>query len=604
MDLMRIGVWWAVVSLAAATASVGPSEAASTLVFTVAAVEADSTVGPMGRIYAGPQGVMTLAGRGEKSIADTQEVARRLNALAEEGLRPDEITVRRERRDWTLLARGQRIVQIDRSLARIHRSDPARLARTWADNLVTAFSRPYLSMRPIVVPVGEARSAPIKGNVVGPVRVRAEAPFVAVSYDAAKRAVRLVGYSAGRTELVIGDDRSSLRVPVRSARYAARLRGSAAAGVTGSPAPIDAVRRAVEATVATELDLEPGAWASITPWVERLSPLQPGASGTVPVQVSASGPDYLPYRERPLVTVRNEAVPMRPVDVLMVSNSPERLMSHGLWFEGALKGDQSARLLYHHVNATGAASDLVIEVVNLADQMARLHVVAGKGGPSRDESWAGHRAAREFLGNSAAGIGWIAPVPPGRAVPLFAQHITPGATVSGVLELRALSPGDFRVRCYLSAPRSSWLPYPVGPYYPSPSLGRWNYPRPRQEISTRYVVGREWAFVTIGDQAIAGTMEGDELAGNYGVIYDISLELRNPTAEAAPVEILMEPGGGTARGTVIVDGRFVETSLLQRDSESAVARYTLAPGEVRTVKIRTMPQGGSNYPVRLVARPI
>ena len=141
----------------------------------------------------------------------------------------------------------------------------------------------------------------------------------------------------------------------------------------------------------------------------------------------------------------------------MVSNSPERLLSHGLWFEGTLEDYRSARLLYHHVNATGGPSDLVIEAVNLGDRMGRFHLIAGKGGPSRDESWAGHRGAREFLGHRAAGIGWIAPVPPGQAVPVFVQHITAGATASGILEIRALVPGDYSLRCYLSAPRSSWL---------------------------------------------------------------------------------------------------------------------------------------------------
>ncbi|MDH4180314.1 MAG: DUF3370 domain-containing protein, partial [Armatimonadota bacterium] len=522
---------------------------------------------------------------------------------AEEGLRPDEIAVRRDRRDWTILVGGQRIVQIDKSLANAHRSDPQRLARTWADNLSTAFGRPYLSVRPIVVPVGETRTAAIKGNVVGPVSVMTEAAYISASYDAKNKAVRVVGYDVGHTELVVSDDRSSLRVPVRSAKYAARLIGSAAAGVTGSPASADTIRRAVEATVAAEIQLEPGAWASISARVDNIPPLRPGSFATVPVHVSASGQDYLAYRQSPVVTVHNEAVPMAPVDVLMVSNSPERLMSHGLWFEGSLTNYRSARLLYHHVNSTGVPSDLVIEAVNLGDRTGRLHLIAGKGGPNRDESWAGHRGAREFLGNRAAGIGWTAPVPPGQAVPLFVQHITPGATVSGILEIRALGPGDFSLRCYLSPPRSSWLPYRLKSYSPSPFLGRWQYPQPRREIGASYVVGREWAFIDIGDQAITGMEEGDKLAGSYGVIYDIALELRNPTAEPAPVEILMEPGGGTARGTVIVDGRFVETSLLRRDSESSVARYTLAPGEVRTVRIETMPQGGSNYPVRLVARP-
>jgi hypothetical protein len=99
-------------------------------------------------------------------------------------------------------------------------------------------------------------------------------------------------------------------------------------------------------------------------------------------------------------------------------------------------------------------------------------------------------------------------------------------------------------------------------------------------------------------------LEGDRLSGNYGVIYNIALLLINPTAEEAPVIILLEPAGGPARGFLLIDGMPVEAAVLTRDSEAELARYLLAPGEHRRVWIETTPQSGSNYPVRVVARPI
>jgi hypothetical protein len=373
--------------------------------------------------------------------------------------------------------------------------------------------------------------------------------------------------------------------------------------VTGSPAPRDAIYRAVQAAVAAQLALEPGAWASITPIFKEAAPLPPGASRVISVQLTAAGDDYLPYRRQPAVTVRNESVTLAPVDVLMVSNSPERLWSHGLWFEGSLQQYQSARLLYHHVNSTDVSSDLVVELLNLGDQMGRVHVIAGKGGPSHDEAWAGHKAAVQFLSERAKNAGWVVPVPPHMAAPIIFQEMTPGSTASGLFELRSLNGGDLRVRCYLSPSRSSWLPYPVQTYAPSPVLGKWLYPQPQQEITAKYVVGRDWAFVTIGDPPFPGVNEGDQLSGNYGVIYNITVELVNPNAEPAPVELLVEPGGGAARAVLLVDGKLVEAALLKRDAEVRVARFVLAPGEVRSVRVQTTPQGGSNYPVRLFARP-
>ena len=584
--------------------SVGRSEAASTLVFKVVGVDKKRGGAPFGRIYAGPEGVMTLGGHGWKSLPEAEEVARRLNALAEAGLRPEEITVERRRRSRLIVARGRRVLEVDRAIAKVHRSDPAHLARLWADNLRSQFGQPYLSATPIVVPLGESRLVSVLGNVVGEISVRAATPVVSVAYDRNSNQIRVLGEQVGRTELVMCDERSVLRVPVRAAKYAARLSQPLVARVTGNPAPTEVVARAVKATVGAAVTLEPGAWATVRPWVKPAAPLGVGRSRVVPVRVAAAGEEYLPFTVRASVAVHNEAVSEKPADLLMVSNSPERLLSQGLWFEGTLGDAQSARLFYHHVNGTGSSGELAVELWNLGEKTAYVQCVAGTGGPSRDESWAGHRAANEFLGNRAGNVGWIIPVPPRTAAPVLAHRVTANATASGVVEMRTSAPADLRVRLYLAPQRAERLPYRISAYSESPLLGKWQYPGPRREVSAQYVVGREWAFVTIGDRAVAGVVEGDRLAGNYGVIYDVELDLVNPTAEPAPVLIALEPAGGPARGTVLIDGRPAEAAVLYRDSEAELARYILGPGEGRRVHIRTMPQGGSNYPVRLVARPI
>ena len=582
----------------------GRGEGASTLVFKAVPADAKRGGAPRGRIYAGPDGVMTLGGHGWKSLPEAEEVARRLNALAEAGLQPQEIQVKRQRRSRLIVARGQRVVEVDRAVAKVHRSDPARLARFWADNLRSQFGRPYLSAPPIIVPLGESRSVPLRGNLAGDVSVRAATGVVSAAYEKEGSRIRVFAQEVGRTELVVADQDSVLRVPVRAAKYAARLAQPVLARVSGSPASAEVVARAVKAAVGAGLTLEPGAWATIRSWVKQASPLPAGRSASVPVRVAAVGGEYLPFTARPSVTVRNEAPPRGRVDLLMVSNSPERLLSQGLWFEGTLDELQSARLLYHHVDGTGLPGELVLEVWNLGDQTAHVHCIAGMGGPTTDESWAGHRAASNFLDNRAAKVGWIVPVPPRAAAPVLAHHMAPRATASGVVELHSLSPASLRVRLYLAPRRTERLPHPIATYSESPLLGKWQYPNPQREVSARYVVGREWAFVTIGDRAIAGVIEGDRLAGNYGVIYDIDLDLVNPTAEPALVVIALEPAGGPARGTALIDGRLTEAAVLDRDSEAELARYPLGPGEGRRVHIQTMPQGGSHYPVRLVARPI
>jgi hypothetical protein len=608
---MKQGLTWAVIAIIFAFAAARPAQAVSTLVFAAAPVDGTRALGPHGRVYAGSEPVMTIGGHGAQSVADAVEVARRLNALAEAGLRPEEISVRRDRKSRTILGRGQPIVTVDRAQAKVHSTDVGKLAGRWSDNLAAVFGRPYLSATPVVVPIGETRTTALRGSIVGAVSVEGGDSVVAASYDKAARTIRILGQYPGRTELAISDERTTLRVPVRAARYAGRIAATLVAGVTGSPAPSDAIYRSAQAAVAASLALEPGAWAQINPRLHPVSSLAPGMARAIKVHVSAAGEDYLPYRAEPVVTVRNEPASVGrpsaaggapPADVLMVSNSPERLLAHGLWYEGSLEDIQSARLLYHHVNSSRVPSDLVIELWNVGEQATRVQIISGKGGPSGDEAYAGHRAATEFLLNRAANIGWIVPLPARTAVPVIAQGMAPGSTLSGLVELRKLGPGDVRLRCYLAPARSLWLPYPVRSYQPSPILGRWVYTQPQQEISAKYVVGRDWAFVTIGDRAVPGIAPGDELAGGYGVVYQITFKLINPTESSAAAEVRMEPGGGAARALLLVNGRPVEAALLKHGAEARIARYVLAPGEIRTVRVETMPQGGSNYPVRLFAR--
>ncbi len=577
------------------------AQAASTLVFKVVAVQGKT--GVAGRIYAGSESVMTLGGYGWKSIEAARDVAHRLNALADEGLRPDEVSIWTERRTHLLMARGERIVTVDKVVAKAQGADRASLARAWAQNLRAQFGRPYLAAAPVLVPVGETRAAPVRGNIAGDLLVAAAAPFVSATWDKSAKQVRVLGLQPGRTELILEDRENVLRVPVRAAKYAAQLVASIPAAVTGSPASPELVARAARAAVGAGLSAEPGAWISVTPSVKGTGSLWPGKSVAVPTQISAAGPEYLSYRATPAVPVRNEVVATGPANLLMVSNYPERLRSHGLWFEGKIKDSDSIRFLYHHVNATRDSADLVVELWNLGEETARVQVVAGLAGPSYDEAWVGHRAASEFLVDRAANAGWVVPAPAGAATPVVAQRMPPGSVVSGILEFRALGPANLSLRLYLAPSLSQRLPRRIESYAESPLLGQWHYPQPRREVRARYEVGRDWAFITIGDKAAPGLVAGDQLAGSYGVMYDIELDLANPTSEAARVAVLLEPAGGPARGALLVDGQPVETALLSKNAEGLVARYLLAPGETRRVHIQTLPQGGSNYPVRLVARP-
>jgi hypothetical protein len=125
-----------------------------------------------------------------------------------------------------------------------------------------------------------------------------------------------------------------------------------------------------------------------------------------------------------------------------------------------------------------------------------------------------------------------------------------------------------------------------------------------RRLNVCYQVGGHWAFITVGDEPAVGKIDDDRLPGSYGVFYEISLELSNPTDLATEVLLAMEAAGGPARGALLVDGRIIEVAMLKRDEEVSVLHYLLGPGQTRTTRILIMPEAGSNYPVRLVMRPL
>lgn len=589
----------------ALTCSYGRSWAISTLVFQATSVPTSDGQSFVGKVRYGAVVVMTLPGRGQDSLDRAVELARRLNDLADSGLRSQEIGLQKVGRSQVITARGEKLITVDPATARALGSSVDGLAKRWLENLRTHFGRAYLSASPLVVPLGETRATPVVGNLAGPVEVEVDNPDVfTATWDATQGAVLVGGRQVGRGTLSLYNSGNVLRLPVRVAKYAAQLTAPLQAIVTGNPTSLEAVQAAAEAKLEACLRLEPGVRCDVDSWMKEVAAPPPGASTQVPVMVSAEGADYLPYRARPNVAVVNQQLALPPVSMLWVSNSPERLLSQGLWFEGALSDSQAARLLYHHVNSTHGRALLAVELWNLGVESAQVHVMAGVGGPSYDEAWVGHRAAREFLRSSLRGAGWVVDVPPGTAVTALSQIMPIGSVASGLAEFRALDAANLRVRLYLKQPGEEVGPRPIERYYASPLLGQWHYPEVQRNLTASYQVGGAWSFTTIGHQPAVGVVDGDRLLGSYGVIYNIAIQLSNPLPDPVEVELVMEPAGGPARAAVIVDGSLKDVAMLRHTSESPFARYLLLPGQSRTVNVTTMPQAGSNYPVRIVARPL
>jgi hypothetical protein len=287
--------------------------------------------------------------------------------------------------------------------------------------------------------------------------------------------------------------------------------------------------------------------------------------------------------------------------VLLYSNDPERVGRPGVLFAAELAADRPARLLYHHQNASDEPLRVRVELVNPSDQPVDVQVIDGAAGPTWDAVEAGHRAAARYVRSSLQDLGTIVGVPARSEQAIVLQRLPPRTTVSGLFGLRGLGAGLF-VRVVAEAEAE-----PVVALRPAEKPDRLSdqvYLSPVRPLSARYVVGKNWAFLNLGSEPLLTRETHRKLAGNYGVSYEWTLTLSNPTDQPQPVVLTLSPDAGDARGVFVIDGAVVEAPEVSPPVEADLATFELQPGERRVVRVQTLPVGGSSYPARLVIRPM
>jgi hypothetical protein len=98
-------------------------------------------------------------------------------------------------------------------------------------------------------------------------------------------------------------------------------------------------------------------------------------------------------------------------------------------------------------------------------------------------------------------------------------------------------------------------------------------------------------------------LEGEALAGDYGVMQSITLTIVNRFNNPAPIALYASPRGGRATGTYLIDRVLVQSHAANPYAHYILRQYNVpAHGFIR-VQITTMPEGGSSYPLSLIVGP-
>ena len=514
--------------------------------------------------------------------AQAEALTRRLAELLEAGGAPWKIRSGKQEGKIALLWGDALILVVTADLAKANGSTPTALAEVWAENLRKVVRQGMLRLDRdrIELPVGGEALVRVTGLARGTLEATEPSGGVEVSVDDANGVVALRGRAVGRTrvEIVRGRGRATVWVHVKD--LAGRLPAELAVDVTGRPAPGGMVAQAALTAAATQARINPGCRLQLDAGALDLPSIPEGDTCrfSVPVGI-VGGEDYFPVHGTVPVVVRNLPLPPLESNLLLVSNRPERLTQDGILLDYTFTHKEPTRLMYSHLNESRARRNLWVNLLNPTSEPVRLVVSWTWAGPERNEVHVGQTSARRFL-----------------------EALGSGFATFRILEGEELK---VEVRTALAPSRNdgSKLPHLGAPFNPFKIHPHGVFAQPFFETEAEFVAGGQPAVMRYGESPWLIDFEtGLPNTGNFGVLYKMLVDLRNPDSQPRRVGLYFNPVAGPAGGTFLLEGKVYQAPFRRVRNEALVTEIELAPGETRTVEVVTFPEASSNYPAQVEFR--
>jgi hypothetical protein len=451
---------------------------------------------------------------------------------------------------------------------------------------------------------GKTAVARVNSSLGGLTVTVADPGVATVVVDPAQRVVYITGVKVGATTITVTDARGVTRdVPVRVAYAAGTVADEASLRVTGNPASADYLREAIATAVSRAATLRPG--ASITVPLETI-PLHADLKVDdrteldVPVQIAGSG--YLTVNRSTHLVVENTALPSIQPVALLVSDYPERLTANGVLFTARLDRAQAQRFLYYHYNpGTEPARRILLKAHNASTAPATVQMIEGSAGPGLNEMEVGHTSTKRFLVREARNEGQVLTIAPGATMNLVDHPLPSQNVVSAILQLRLASGDPLDLALVVqdaNAPLDQSVDTTVLLAGGAPHA-RGVYPVPTFFFERTYDVAGDDLDIPIGQLPLPNLRVGEALSGDYGVEQSMNVVIVNMTRGPHAIALYANPRGGRATATFLIDGTLVQAHALAAFSRFKIWQETINAGTFRRVRIVTMPEGGSSYPLRL-----
>jgi hypothetical protein len=435
--------------------------------------------------------------------------------------------------------------------------------------------------------------------------VPADPSIATVVADQLQRALYITGVAVGSTTVTVTDSRGVTRdVPVRVAYAAGTLAESVALRVTGDPATAAFVRDAAVTAAEAAAALRPGARITVmtdAPLVHGDLATDDRVSVDVPFQIQ--GDSYITVNGTTHVDVENFALPQLSPSQLLVSDYPERLSANGVLFTATIDRTASQRFLYYHYNpSTEPGRRILVRAANPSNAPAIVHLIASIAGPGTNEMEVGHNATRAFLVRTRRNEGTVVTIPPNTTVNLINQPLPPGMVVNGLLQVREVT-GDPLNLSIIAQDANA----PLDQSTDTTALlaggaphARGVYPVPAFFSDYTFFVDAPQLEIPIGQLPLPNLRQGEALSGDYGVEQTIRVVIVNTSRYGQAIALYANPRGGAATGTFLIDNTLVQAHRLPAFSKYKLWQETIAPNTYRTLVVRTIPEGGSSYPLRLI----
>jgi hypothetical protein len=473
--------------------------------------------------------------------------------------------------------------------------------------------------RVAIVPGGSV-AVNVSGGI-GPLTVQASFGGVDARYDDRTRVLLLTARANGRGTVTLSDAAGDTAVVnVLVAPPAGIVPNDATVELAGTVSQQFVTAR-VQASIAQLAQLQPGATIAVRANVAAPR-LRPGEVLEARADVTLRGNDqYVDQTGATNVHVRVAALPQLDPVVLFYSDDPERLgpLDDGVLFRGTIDATRPARMYAYHVSDAGTRR--LYLVLQPTSGAARVQVLGAAAGPSDAFPYVGHLSTLRYLLERPPQESFVATVAPGApyAIPLGAGNMLPGQLLAGIFDLRVLDGAPVNVVVVAASNGTDPLTLIAQPEHPSdghfrrgefsltnvPPLAL-SYavggPEPQPfAVGVRYYANGQPAFPNLRPDIVAAAGQRAPLAGDYGVLRNVSLQLSNPTNAPQNVYLYEQPGANGGVTTTIWftgDAAPTEVRCVSDPSQRYLVKgFGLAPGQTLTVTGQYMTDGTSFLPL-------